>query len=374
MFSFLDILHFLLIVQPLFFALQLLTTKNTWSIPNKILGLLMLVVSVFYFINADFLLGTCPILQYKFFVVYGLLFGVNPFYYFYTKSLTIEDYKFSLKELLHFIPVIIFLGLGILTFAPEETLFLSHIQLNHFASIVYNSQVIIYSIIMILLLKKHNINLKNYFSFNEDINLNWLKIFIVIYILTSALDLSIFYSHKESLQIYYYILMIGFFNFLGYFGIRQTNIYINKKLESNTLTKENDVTLDQANENKELEKNLFQDDKKKQLMTDILELMSSKKAYLNNKLTIFDLSEELGVNKTYISNVINEDSQHNFSSFINKYRIEDAKKLIVDPKHSHLTFEAIANAVGFNSKASFNAAFKKFTETTPSLYKKQLEG
>ena len=62
-----------------------------------------------------------------------------------------------------------------------------------------------------------------------------------------------------------------------------------------------------------------------------------------------------------------------FSSFINKYRIEDAKKLIVDTKHSHLTFEAIANAVGFNSKASFNAAFKKFTETTPSLYKKQFE-
>ena len=73
MYSFLDILHFLLIIQPISFALQLLTTKNISSISYKILGVLMIVISIFYFINADFLLETFPILKYKFFVVYGLL-------------------------------------------------------------------------------------------------------------------------------------------------------------------------------------------------------------------------------------------------------------------------------------------------------------
>jgi AraC-like DNA-binding protein len=310
-------------------------------------------------------------------VVYALLFGVNPFYYFYTKSLTIEEYRFTPKELLHFSPLVVFLALSLLTFVPKEPLFFSHSTLNHLASIVYNSQVIVYSLIMVLLLRKHNINLKNYFSFNEDINLNWLKIFIVIYIFTSALDLSIYYSHNASLQLYYYILMIGFFNFLGYFGIRQNNIYIkgNKSLileEDNEDTKvDNKNNEADSSSPTEQEKALVPDDKKQKLMSDILNLMNEKEIFLNNKLTIFDLSETLGVNKTYISNVINENTQDNFNNFVNKYRVELAKEYIIAPEYKHLTIEAIANMVGFNSKAAFNAAFKKFSGKTPSVYKKE---
>ena len=62
----------------------------------------------------------------------------------------------------------------------------------------------------------------------------------------------------------------------------------------------------------------------------------------------------------------------NFFDFINGYRIKEAKRLLVDPKGELLTILAIAEEVGFNSKSSFNTAFKKITGMTPTEYKKSV--
>jgi len=368
MYSFLNLLHFVLIVQPLFFALQLLTSKREVPVPNRVLGISMIVISFYYLINADFFASELPFLLYKRFYVFGVLFLINPFYYLYTKSLTTEGYKFDIKVLLHFIPSLIFLILSLLIFLPQSPLLFSVEVFLHIVAVVYTIQVIIYSLLMFFLLKEHNVNLKNYFSFSENINLNWLKFFIIIYVLITILDLFIFYSHNQSLRIYYYLLMIFFFNFIGYFGGQQLIIYpniINNDSVNDSVNDSESKDINQKNNRINI------NETKKQLMIDIVALMDTNKMYLNNKLSIFDLSEELRVNKTYISNVINDNFNENFNSFINRYRILEAKELIMDSNFDHLTFEAIANKVGFNSKASFNSAFKKYTMMTPSAYKKQ---
>jgi len=376
MYSFLNLLHFLLIIQPLVFALQLLTTNNKTSIPNKILGVSMLVISFFYLINADFLADNFSLIRYKQYFVYGILLGINPFYYLYTKSLTTEDYKFTLKEYYHFAPMLILEILDLLVYLPSKPIILNPLLLNNMAAIAYNIQVLAYSFLMVRFLIKHNVNLKNYFSFDEDINLNWLKIFIVIYISISILDMSIFYSHSESLKLFYYLLMIFFFNFLGYYGIKQREIYTKEKKQSIPTEKnfiEQETVQEKENfveDNNKINVETKVDKRKQSLMEEINNLMTEDKIFLNTKLTIFDISDKLNVNKTYISNAINEIQQDNFSNYINKFRIEEAKIIILDPKFDNYTFEAIANSVGFNSKASFNSAFKKFTSLTPSVYKK----
>ena len=60
----------------------------------------------------------------------------------------------------------------------------------------------------------------------------------------------------------------------------------------------------------------------------------------------------------------------NFYDFINKYRVEEAKKLLIEDIHNYKIL-AIAYEVGFNSKATFNRVFKKFTELTPSEFKEK---
>ncbi|QSE96883.1 helix-turn-helix domain-containing protein [Fulvivirga lutea] len=95
--------------------------------------------------------------------------------------------------------------------------------------------------------------------------------------------------------------------------------------------------------------------------------MDENKAYRDNELKLTTLADQLGLSPNHISQVINELTQYNFSDFVNKYRIEEAKSLIETSENKPVFIE-IAFDVGFNNKASFNNAFKKFTQMSPSSY------
>ena len=114
-------------------------------------------------------------------------------------------------------------------------------------------------------------------------------------------------------------------------------------------------------------------DDKQVLMQRILAYAEKEQPYLSPGLTIDKFADALEVNRYYVSQVINEQMGRNFSDFINWYRIEETKKLLQDPKHSHLKILAIGYAAGFNSKTTFNNAFKKWTGMSPSQYRKHLE-
>jgi AraC-like DNA-binding protein len=102
--------------------------------------------------------------------------------------------------------------------------------------------------------------------------------------------------------------------------------------------------------------------------------METMKPFLEPELTIYKLAEELKVPRHHLSQVINEKAQKSFFDFINSYRIEEVKKLLADPKMANRNILGIALDCGFNSKATFNAAFKKFTGMTPSAYQKAQAG
>lgn len=100
--------------------------------------------------------------------------------------------------------------------------------------------------------------------------------------------------------------------------------------------------------------------------------MEVDKAFKNSKLSLKLLANEIGTNEKYLSQVINKKYNVNFSNFINNYRIEHAKILLLQESHSNYTIEAIGNLAGFNSKSAFNATFKKHTGITPTDYKKSI--
>jgi len=102
----------------------------------------------------------------------------------------------------------------------------------------------------------------------------------------------------------------------------------------------------------------------------IYKLILEEKPYLDPKITIYQLAKMIDTNEKYLSNYLNEIHHLNFYNYINQFRIEHAKELLVDPIHDHYTIETIANLSGFHSKSSFNSAFKKETGLTPSEYKK----
>ncbi|PHS10472.1 MAG: hypothetical protein COA88_01650 [Kordia sp.] len=104
------------------------------------------------------------------------------------------------------------------------------------------------------------------------------------------------------------------------------------------------------------------------LIHNITKLFEGEKIFLEHDLSLGKVSERLESNKSYVSRVINEFSGKNFNTFINEYRINEARKLLTQRENWNLTIESIADMVGFKSKSSFNIAFKKFTGITPSYF------
>ncbi|MBL6449415.1 AraC family transcriptional regulator [Fulvivirga sp. 29W222] len=105
------------------------------------------------------------------------------------------------------------------------------------------------------------------------------------------------------------------------------------------------------------------------ILTELRELMRSKKPYLDNSLKLQQLANELGMSQHHISQSINELTGQNFSDFINQYRIHEAQLMLKDPDQADKKIIHIALDSGFNNKTSFNNAFKKVTGIPPSEYR-----
>lgn len=103
----------------------------------------------------------------------------------------------------------------------------------------------------------------------------------------------------------------------------------------------------------------------------LLRLLDEERLFLDPDLTLKKLSLRLRVHYNHLSRIINERFGLSYNDFINKYRIEEAKRKLAAPGETDSTILDIAYSTGFYSKSVFNAAFKKFTGMTPTEYRRQ---
>lgn len=103
----------------------------------------------------------------------------------------------------------------------------------------------------------------------------------------------------------------------------------------------------------------------------ILNIIVMKKKYKDKNYSAKKLAEDLGTNTRYISAVVNVKFHMNYTSFINKFRIEEAMAILVDRRYQKLRMEEVSDMVGFSNRQSFYASFYKITGITPKEYKVQ---
>lgn len=216
----------------------------------------------------------------------------------------------------------------------------------------------------IILLAIHNRKIKNEFSFEEKINLLWLRNLILFTILAFLISFFSIYIILDSADVkpkyaFYVVscVITVYIFFMGYFGLRQPNIFTDKSSSASSqrygksgLDKESSI----------------------HILAQLKSLMQEEKPYLDSKLRLSELAERLDVSKNHLSQAINENLGKNFFDYVNEYRIEEVKVRLGQPENTHLTLLGIAMDSGFSSKSSFNHIFKKETGQTPSEYKKSI--
>jgi len=133
---------------------------------------------------------------------------------------------------------------------------------------------------------------------------------------------------------------------------------------------EMETGLTSAKESKMTKPNL-NTDRMKELVKNITLLMEQEKLYQETELTLHELASKLKVPTYQVSQALNEGMKKTFYDLVNGYRVEEAKRLLLDPKSINYTILSVGFEAGFNSKTTFNTVFKKFTGLTPTDFREQ---
>ncbi|MCR9253363.1 MAG: helix-turn-helix domain-containing protein [bacterium] len=100
----------------------------------------------------------------------------------------------------------------------------------------------------------------------------------------------------------------------------------------------------------------------------MLNYLKSDKPYIDPAFDIQTLAKDLGYSKHFVAQLIKESTGLNFRDYMNKFRLEEAKKKLNSPLSRQFTIQSIANDSGFNSVATFYRAFKKLEGKTPKAF------
>ena len=103
----------------------------------------------------------------------------------------------------------------------------------------------------------------------------------------------------------------------------------------------------------------------------ILDIIVMQKKYKDRNYSAKKLADDLGTNTRYISAVVNVRFHMNYTSFVNKFRIEEAMTILVDRRYQNLRIEEVSDMVGFANRQSFYASFFKLMNMTPREYRLQ---
>lgn len=246
--------------------------------------------------------------------------------------------------------------------------------------VIRNVQMITYYFLAQKTLTSYQKSIHQLFSEISQINLTWVRWLIngYLYLIISLLILFYFvvrYPDQFELLIVINMTIITPYIYLITFkGISQPTLWQvqpdknKEKIEEEIVEAEKIESLKEAEEILPVSKGLPAA-RLSEIVSGIMRLMEKDKFYTEPELTLQMLSDRLKVPTYQVSLAINEALKKNFYDLVNGHRVEEAKRLLTDPKNQNYTILSVGFEAGFNSKTTFNTVFKKFTGVTPTAYR-----
>jgi AraC-like DNA-binding protein len=306
------------------------------------------------------------------------LFALAPSLYMAVSQFVAVERRLRKRDFWHFLPFFLFFLLSIPFLLSSDEIKLHEIeQLNQPLSPVDKVlmalvviQMIAYLVVSYFKLKKHQKNVENITASPTEVNLNWLLYFlygIVVMVLIWFYEL-FFLPFQENAGWYTPFYFAAIYS-VGYFALRQKELFPFSKKDAVEIS---EIMAETEHSSQTSRRTLFSPERLSALKDQLLETMSTQKPFLDSELSLPVLARQLGLSVHELSELVNEGFGENFAQFINRYRIEESKRLLRSEKHGHLNMVGIAYEAGFNSKTVFNTAFKRITGMSPSEFQ-QLE-
>lgn len=345
---------------------------------------------LFFFVEAELFLfysGNSAIGRHLMFAFIPVILAIIPSNFLFLSSLSKKLLLSSNKRVwIHYlIPGLVFLICaplyGIMVFGNEAGIYYDKVCDIFWGVVLFSLetlflvQAICYLILLIIVYFQHKKQVKTIYSYEEGVNLKWMALSIVGYILfTSSIILTELTELKNIKLIENTIVLIYLF-FIQFFGLRQlaVNTKILKSKEQKPLTETNKKEAKEVKDKSKYGSSALNNPEKiKEILDKLIQYIEKDKAYLDPQLTVYTVASNLRINQKYISQVIHTEMGTNFISLINKYRIEEAKRIIAEDKSRNYTIEGIGQMAGFNSRATFYKTFRKFCGKTPAEFRKEL--
>jgi AraC-like DNA-binding protein len=323
-------------LQSAFFGIYLFTLRKSRHLTTLLLGLLLIAFAIrmiksvsYYFAEGHVI----PELLQNF--GYGANLAILPLLWLYLKAFLVKDHRIHwLKDCLHLLPSVLVIFLS-----PVITPYFWMNQHGYTYSLVFMGM---YLPFCFYLIHRHFYSL-------TAIQRMWVMCLSAGVSLVWAGYTANFIFHLVP-YITAPILFTVVIYFMSYLALQHGNIFIRENKNGTT-----------AYSPTELER----------CFEKLQHIMEVDLPFTNAELTLPKMAKQLGVSMHLLSAAINKKSGQNFSDFINSYRIETAKRLLVCVEYRHQKIASIAFEVGFNSLSAFNASFKKVTSVTPSEYRRK---
>lgn len=356
-----QIISIISVFQALFLSVFLISNKKNQNFNNYLLASILLNFSILIITTFTNSIGVGEnFIQYHkiIFIFRQSALILGPLVYFYILSIFNRKDKFYFKDILHFIP---FIGIAIflaLYLNPMQNFNIPSSNLRYYSSASILAQNIFYLILPFLNFKSQKIKVQDLIFTNGDASKFWLRVIIVGTVILWIIKLNIFilidlqrsYNLCPYTTSFYFLTFFFLINILFYITLQKPEILRNIVKYKHS--------------------QLNNDDKEK-YSKQLFAYIKDYKPYLDPELTLAKLSKLLSIPSRHLSQIINEQTEKNFYDFINYYRIEESKILLKEKLRNEKYISEILFTVGFNSRSSFNTAFKKYTGYTPSDYREK---
>lgn len=366
-----------------FWALVFLNMSMRKNRARYFLGFFMATALLLYLGHSMFFMG-----KYHLYIHYDAIYIttsllVYPLYYQYIRLLTI-DTRWSVQYLVHYIPALV---LGLTTWLVNHEYILSshndaesylresnriHLDvrseffLSNLVSTIHRVffavQVVAYYIMGYFLIKNYREKVQNYYSNQENRSMRWVAWIFISLLLTALLSSVfnvlgrfVFINRPEYLLIPSFLFSALIFT-LGFLANLQDQVVREIAKEDQKENESLPARVPHINED---------------IDTKLLDLFRIEKLHLNPDLNIWDIASRLGTNRTYLSGHINKQHGVNFSMFVNRFRVEEAKEYLSGENRNRYSMEAIGEKCGFGSYNNFIRVFREFEKLTPGRYRDQ---